>query len=77
MANTFFLRKIASDELSETMFFATGERVEKTKEKAHWTLKAGPFTAIIVTNRNIKINGDKCKSVPEAKYVIQESLGPL
>jgi hypothetical protein len=74
MVNTAFLRKLASDELMDTLFFATGERVEKTKEKSHWTLKAGKYNVVIVSNRNIKVNGDMCKSVPEAKYVIQESL---
>ena len=74
MANVHFLRKIASDELRDTMFFATGERVVKDRQKAFWTLTAGPFSVKIVTNRNITVNGDKCKSVPEAKYVIQSLI---
>lgn len=73
-ANVHFLRKIASDELIDTLFFATGSRVVKTKQKTHWDLSAGKFAVKIVTNRNITVNGDKCKSVPEAKYVIQEML---
>jgi len=74
MANIHFLRKIASDELRDTMFFATGERPVKDKQKAHWTLTNKIFSVKIVTNRNITVNGDKCKSVPEAKYVIQSLI---
>jgi hypothetical protein len=74
MANIHFLRKLASDDLMDTLFFATGSRVVKTKQKSHWDLSAGPFNVKIVTNRNITVNGDKCKSIPEAKYVIQEML---
>ena len=77
MANMFFLRKIASDELMDTLFFATGQRAEKIKERSNWTLNVDKFSVIIVNNRNIKVNGEKCRSVPEAKYVIQDSLGPL
>ena len=74
MANAAFLRKLASDELVDTLFFATGNRVEKTKSTSHWLLTAGQFSVKIVSNRNISVNGDKCRSIPEAKYVIQESL---
>ena len=74
MANIHFLRKLASDELMDTLFFATGQRVVKNKQRSHWDLSAGQFAVKIVTNRNITVNGDKCKSVPEAKNVIQESL---
>jgi hypothetical protein len=73
-ANVHFLRKLASDELVDTLFFATGFRVEKTRTPDFVTLKAGQFEVKIKTNRSITVNGDKCKSVPEAKYVIQESL---
>ena len=72
--NTAFLRKLASDELSDTLFFATGTRVTKTKTPEKWSLSANQFEVDIVNNRNIKVNGDKCRSVPEAKYVIQEML---
>lgn len=76
-ANIHFLRKLASDELCDTLFFATGKRVEKTKTSNHVTLTAGQFDVKIVTNRNITVNGDKCRSIPEAKYVIQESLNDI
>lgn len=74
MANIHFLRKLAADELMDTMFFATGIPPTKTKSTANWTLSGGPLKVVIVNNRNISVNGDKCKSVPEAKYVIQDLL---
>jgi hypothetical protein len=77
MANMAFLRKLASDELRDTLFFATGDRAEREKTSSHWLLTAGEFRVKIVNNRNITVNGDKCKSVPEAKWVIQEQLGAL
>jgi roadblock/LC7 domain-containing protein len=76
-ANAAFLRKLASDELRETLFFATGQMVERQKSSAHWMLTAGKFSVKIVNNRNISVNGDKCRSVPEAKWVIQNELGDL
>lgn len=74
MANVYFLRKMASDELIDTLFFATGQSVAKAKTKDDVTLSVGSFNVIIKTNRSINVNGEKCKSVPEAKYVIQEML---
>jgi hypothetical protein len=73
-ANVHFLRKLASDELRDTLFFATGERVVKMKQSTHVDLHAGKFNVKIVTNRNITVNGDKCRSIPEAKYVIQQLI---
>lgn len=73
-ANVHFLRKLASDELRDTLFFATGERVVKMKQSNHVDLQAGKFNVKIVTNRNITVNGDKCRSIPEAKYVIQQLI---
>ena len=72
--NMQFLRKLASDELTDTLFFATGTRPIKTKTTEKWSLQAGQFEIDIVNNRNIKVNGDRCKSVPEAKFVIQEMI---
>jgi hypothetical protein len=77
MANSAFLRKLASDELRETLFFATGQIAQREKTTAHWTLTAGKFNVKIVNNRNITVNGDKCRSVPEAKWVIQDELESL
>lgn len=72
--NIHFSRKIASDELMDTLYFATGSIVNKVKSVTNYTLSAGDFKVVIVNHRNISVNGDKCKSVPEAKYVIQELL---
>lgn len=73
-ANVHFLRKLASDELQDTLFFATGEVPIKEKSPDFWTLTAGQYKVLIFTNRKITVNGEKCKSAPEAKYVIQEQL---
>lgn len=73
-ANVHFLRKLASDELRDTLFFATGQTVVKMKQSDMVRLQAGKFDVKIKTNRAITVNGDKCKSVPEAKYVIQSLI---
>lgn len=74
MANVHFLRKMASDELRDTLFFATGERVSKEKGKDAVTLTVPNIKVVIKTNRSITVNGDRCKSVPEAKYVVQQLI---
>lgn len=74
MANMQFLRKIAYDELYDTLFFATGIIPVRTKTDEFWTVTAGPFSLKIVNNRNITVNGERCKSTPEAKFVIQDLL---
>jgi hypothetical protein len=71
MANVHFLRKLASDELRDTMFFCTGERPIKTKEPTWVKLDVPSISVKIVTNRNITVNKEKCKSIHEAKWVIQ------
>ena len=74
-ANVHFLRKLASDELMDTLFFATGERVVKKKEPTHWVLSAGGIDVKIVTNRKIILNSRyRCKTVPDAKLMIQEMI---
>lgn len=67
MANNHFLRKMASDELMDTLFFSTGNVVSKSKTPDTTTLTAGNISIVIRHNRNIKINGDMCKSIYEAK----------
>lgn len=74
VANVHFLRKLASDELRDTMFFATGRVPSKERDPNFVLLKADWLNVKIVTNRNITVNGDKCKSVPEAKYAIQQLI---
>ena len=74
MSNVHFQRKVASDELWDTLFFATGEYPEKTKQPEFRTLEVPGFFVKIVNFKNITVNGDRCKSVSEAKYVIQELI---
>lgn len=74
MANNHFLRKMASDELMDTLFFSTGNTVSKTKTTDTTTLTAGNVTVAIKHNRNIKINGDLFKSVYEAKLKLQRMI---
>lgn len=74
MANNHFLRKIAQDELWDTMFFASGEVPKKEKNKDYTILSTTPFTLKIYTDRNINVNGTKCRSIREAKYFIQSKL---
>jgi hypothetical protein len=74
MANVHFQRKIASDELRDTLFFATGNRAEKIKTPEFVTLRVPEFEVKILNFKNITVNGDKCRSVSEAKFVIQDSI---
>lgn len=74
MANNFFLRKLACDELWDTMFFASGEVPSKQKDKDFTVLKTSKFEAKVYTTRKIVVNSVKCSSVPAAKLYIQENL---
>lgn len=74
MSNIHFQRKAASDELYDTLFFATGECPIKSKQSEFRTLTAPGFEIKIMHFKSIIVNGDKCKSVTEAKYVVQDSL---
>lgn len=74
MANDFFLRKLACDELRETLFFATGERPTKHKDEKFTLLKSGKFEAKVFTTRKIVVNDAKCNSINAAKLFIQENL---
>lgn len=74
MTNHHFQRKLASDELYDTLFFATGEYPIKTKTAEFRTLSAPGFQIKIMHFKNIIVNGDKCKSVSEAKYVVQDLI---
>lgn len=71
MANIHFLRKIACDELYDTVFFSTGSRINKSKNNDGYILSTPTLEVKINSNRKIYVNGDFCKSVPEAKWVIQ------
>lgn len=72
--NVHFQRKLASDELGETLFFATGFRVEKEKLPDFRILRVPGYEVKISNFRNILVNGEKCRSVSEAKFIIQDSL---
>jgi len=74
-ANVYFLRKIASDELRETLFFCTGEPPVKEKTASGTVLKTGTIEVKVNHTRSIKVNGDPCRSVWEAKYVIGTLAG--
>lgn len=74
MANVHFQRKAASDELRDTLFFATGSRVQKQRNPDDVTLTADTFKVVIKHFRMITVNGEKCRSVSEAKFVIQEMI---
>lgn len=74
MANVHFQRMIASDELRDTLFFATGNRAEKIKSPEFVTLRVPQFEVKIKHFKHITVNNDVCRSVSEAKYVIQELI---
>ena len=77
MANAAWLRSLASQELKETLFCATGERPSRTKTSNETILEAGHYKVVIKTSRNIVVNGDKCSGVSEAKWVIQDLIGDI
>lgn len=74
MTNFHFQRKLASDELYDTLFFATGEYPVKTKTPEFRMLAVPGFHIKIKHFKNIVVNGDMCKSVSEAKYVVQDLI---
>lgn len=74
MANIHFQRMIAGDELRDTLFFATGNRAEKVKTPEFVTLRVPEFEVKIKHFKHITVNGDVCRSVSEAKFVIQELI---
>lgn len=70
MANMHFLRKLACDELYDTLFFATGEVPVKTKSPEHIIMRSADLSIKVVHPRKIYVNGDLCKSTREAKYAV-------
>ena len=74
MANIHFERKACSDELKETLFFATGIVPQKERSTTHVLLTAGNFEIKIVGFKNISVNGVKQKSLTQAKYEIQRII---
>jgi D-mannonate dehydratase len=74
-ANVYFLRKIASDELRETLFFCTGESAVKEKTPTSTVLRTAKIEVKVNHTRSIKVNQEACGSVWEAKYVIGQMAG--
>lgn len=74
MANIYFSRKVASDELLETLFFATGTSPTKEKSKDFTLLKADQFEAKVYSSYRIEINKVKCKSISEVKNYIGSKI---
>ena len=74
-ANIHFLRKMASDELRETLFFCTGEPPVKEKTASGTVLKTTSIEVKVNHTRSIKVNKEACTSVWEAKYVIGQLAG--
>lgn len=74
MANNHFLRHLANQELTDTIFFATGYAPVKEKLADRTVLREQGFEVCIFTDRRIEVNGIKCRSIPEAKRVIQRHL---
>lgn len=74
MANIHFQQKTASDELRDTIFFVTGLYSKKEKAKDFLMLRVPNLDVKITNFKNIVVNGDKCRSVYEAKLVIMQML---
>ena len=74
MANNFFLRKLAQDELWDTIFFASGEVPKKHKTDAFVELQTKLLDVKIYTDRNIYVNGSKFKSINAVKLYIQHQI---
>ena len=75
--NAAYYRKLACDELYDSMFFATGNIPVKETTKESIIMIAGFLTMKIVNDRRIYVNNDLCKSVPEAKYVVADIVSKM
>lgn len=74
MANIHFERKACSNELKETLFFATGVVPVKEKFSTHVTLKALDIEVNDLDFKNITVNSTKLKSLAQARYEIQRMI---
>lgn len=74
MANHFFLRKLACDELQDTLFFATGEIPVKHFDNDFLELKTTLFDVKIFNQKRITINGINHKNVSSVKLFIQTNI---
>jgi len=66
--------KTVSDELWDTIYFSTGKVPISNKNTDSRTLTLGDFKVLIKSFKYISVNGDVCRSIPEAKYVIMKAL---
>jgi hypothetical protein len=75
MINAGYARKLVAEELRDTLFFATGEYATKEKGTNTITLSVPKFATVVIHNhRKIYVNGDLCKSTPEARWELQTIL---
>lgn len=74
MANNHFLRHLANQELTDALFFATGYAPVKEKLTDRTILRDTGFEVLIFNDQRIEVNGIKCRSIPDAKRVIQQHL---
>jgi len=68
----------AREELSDTLFFATGQRPTYDKvvvnNKKVYNLSTDEYEVAIAAHNKIAVNNVVCKSITEAKRRIQEML---
>jgi hypothetical protein len=66
--------KTVSDELWDTIYFSSGAVPVSKKGTDSRTLTLGNFKVLIKSFKHISVNGDLCRSIPEAKFVIMKEL---
>lgn len=69
--NNAFVLKLISDEITETLFFATGSRVFKSRNDGIVSLLASDIMVDLISHNKIIVNGKKFKHSSTAKYYIQ------
>lgn len=72
--NNAWLRKLAVDELTDTLFFATAYGPSKEKKPDSTILTCEPFRVQVFNMRKIYVNGTRCMSVSDAKREVQRYL---
>lgn len=69
--NNAFVLKLVTDEIAETLFFATGSRVFKSRNNGIVSLLASDITVDLISHTKIIVNGKKFKHSSIAKHYIQ------
>jgi hypothetical protein len=69
--NNNFILKLISEEIADTLFFATGSRVFKTRNNGVVSLLASDITVDLVSHTKIIVNGKKFKHSSIVKHYIQ------